>query len=134
MAQQQAGQAIALGAVEQGHGTVLAEVPEQPGIVVFGDIVVLPDPAVAQHADQAVAMIELQQVRRGVAVGPCMGAVLGVVEVELGIEAEIGRRPFILQVELGQFGIRIGLGDLVVRFRCVGSRRIRGAIFRFLLI
>ncbi|MDT4848549.1 hypothetical protein FQZ97_826430 [compost metagenome] len=121
MAQQQAEQVVALGVVEQAHGAVLGEVPEQPGIVVSGDAVVLPDPGVAQHADQAVAVIELDQVGRRRTVGPDMGAIVGIVEVKSGVETEVGRCVLVFQVELGQFrvGAGCGLGFLGLAVRLV---------------
>ena len=52
-------------------------------------------------------MIELQQMGGGVAVGPGVGTVFGIVEVKIGVEVEVGRRLFVFQIQLGQFWVGI---------------------------
>ena len=65
----------------------------------------MPNPVIGQYGEQAFALIELQHVGAVGAIGPGMGEVFGVVEVEVGIEVDIGRRVFVFQVQLGQFWI-----------------------------
>ncbi|MNF70881.1 hypothetical protein D3C84_528110 [compost metagenome] len=55
-------------------------------------------------------MVQLQHVGGLGAVGPGVGAVLAVVEVELRVEAGVGRCLFVFQVELGQLGEGVVLG------------------------
>lgn len=105
VAAEQAGQVVPVGVVEQRRVGVLGQVPEQPGVVVAGDVVVLPDPAVGEHGDQAVAVVHLQHVGGLVAVGPGVGAVFAVVQVEAGVEVDVGRRVLVFEVELGQLGV-----------------------------
>lgn len=113
VAGEQGGEAVAFGAVEQGHLVVLGQVPEQPGVVVLLDVAVLPDPGVGEHRDQALAVLHLQQVGGVAAVGPGVGVVLRIVEVVVGIEADVGRRALVFQVQAGQCGIvRHAVGGL----------------------
>ncbi len=110
MAAQLCEQAVVFAAVHQGHRAVLGQIPEQPGMVVLIDVAVLPDPAVGQRGDQPVTVLQLQHVCSACAVGPGVSAVVGIIEVKVGIEGQIGRRAFILQIQLGQLRMLFGGG------------------------
>ncbi|MCY1527833.1 hypothetical protein D9M68_629190 [compost metagenome] len=80
-------------------------------------------------------MVQLQHVGGLGAVGPGVGAVLAVVEVELRVEAGVGRCLFVFQVELGQFGEGVFLdrGRLMLVGVGIGGRAIGVAVgFPFL--
>lgn len=91
-----------VGAVEQGDFTVLGQVPEQPGVVIIADMRVLPDPAVGDYGEQAIALAELQHMGGIGGVGPGVGQVFGVEQVVVGVEVDIGRGVFVFQVQLSQ--------------------------------
>ena len=79
-------------------------------MVVFTDAVVVPDPGVGQGGDQPLAVTQLQHVRGAGAVGPGVGALVRIVEVEAGIEGEKGRAGFVVQIEPRQLRLLLVAG------------------------
>ncbi|MNN68107.1 hypothetical protein D3C81_1837880 [compost metagenome] len=102
VAPEQGQQAIVLGVVDQRDVGVGAQIPEQPGVVVLADGLVLPQLGVGDHGDRAQAVGQLHHVRGLGAVGPRLRQILRVVEVEVGVEASVGRCVFVFQIESGQ--------------------------------
>ena len=109
--QQQGPQAVVIGVEQQGHVRVRGQVPEQPGVVVLIDSGVFPQVGVGHHNDRAEPMVELHHVRGPGAVGPGLGEIVRVFEMERGVEAGVGRRVFVFQIELGECGIGVVADD-----------------------
>src|SRR5690606_23076494 len=119
MVKQQYAKGVPLAAMQQGDLGVLGQVPEQPGVVMLADLLVLPDPGIGQHRDEALAVREQQQMGRLATVRPSVGAVLGIVQVIVGIEADVGRFVLVLQIQAGE--LVLGRGLLARRFRRAGG-------------
>ncbi|MNU68586.1 hypothetical protein D3C71_579550 [compost metagenome] len=96
-----------IGVEQQRHAGVRRQIPEQPGVVVLVDHRSFPQVGVGHHDDRTEPVVELHHVRGFATVGPGLGQVFRVFEMERGIEAGVGRRVLVLQVQLGQF--RVGI-------------------------
>ncbi|RMO15785.1 hypothetical protein ALQ47_05248 [Pseudomonas cichorii] len=104
VAQQQARQIVMSGFQDHGHRAVLSEIPQQPGVVVAGDGAVFPQIGIRHHRDQPLAVDHLHHVRGIGAVGPGLGMIQRVFQVEGRVEAHVGRFFFVFQIQARQFG------------------------------
>ncbi len=102
ISEQQGEQIIHVAVEQQSHGSPLVQVPQQPGIVVFADIGCFPQFAVGDYRNAALPRLSCIRWLDLALLAEELCHVLGVDEVEVSVEAEVGRSGAIVDIELGQ--------------------------------